>query len=134
MSGLYEILPKIKDKPGMYIGKPALNDLFMFLVGYKTARRELGIEPSQEEMEFHREFQPWLQKRFEVQTVNSWATIIRFYTHDEKEAFNYFFKLLDEFLKRDKSEEKEELSLTKSNNHREQGVGSRECDRSGRMQ
>ncbi|NEP48219.1 MAG: hypothetical protein F6K65_05025 [Moorea sp. SIO3C2] len=126
MSGLYEILPKIKAKPGMYIGKPALNDLFMFLVGYKTARRELGIEPSQEEMEFHREFQPWLQKRFEVQTVNSWATIIRFYTHDEKEAFNYFFKLLDEFLKRDKSEEKEELSLTKSNNHREQGVGSRE--------
>lgn len=45
--------------------------------------------------------------------------IIRFYTHDEKEAFYYFFKLLDEFLQRDKSSEREELSLTKSNNHSE---------------
>ncbi|NEQ68964.1 MAG: hypothetical protein F6K21_26365 [Symploca sp. SIO2D2] len=56
MSGLYEILQKVKARPGMYIGKPALNDLFMFLVGYKTARRELGIELSQEEKEFQREF------------------------------------------------------------------------------
>jgi len=117
MSGLYAILQKIQAKPGMYIGKPALNDLFMFLVGYKTARRELGIAPSQEEEEFQREFQPWLQKRFEVRTVNSWATIIRFYTHDEREAFNYFFQLLDEFLQRDKSLEQKEISLPKSNNY-----------------
>ncbi|HBY76035.1 MAG TPA: hypothetical protein DEG47_03275, partial [Cyanobacteria bacterium UBA11148] len=48
-----------------------------------------------------REFQPWIQKRFNVQTVNSWAKIILLYSVDEKEAFTYFFKLLDEFLVRD---------------------------------
>jgi hypothetical protein len=102
MSGVYELLRKIKARPGMYIGAASVSNLFMFLAGYKTARLELGIEPAQEEMEFYREFQPWLQKRFQVQTVNSWANIIRLYAPDEKEAFNYFFKLLDEFLAREK--------------------------------
>ena len=104
MSGLFEILKKIEARPGMYIGCASISNLFMFLAGYKTARRELGIEPNQEEIEFYREFQPWIQKKFNVQTVNSWAKIILLYSVDEKEGFNYFFKLLDEFLKRDNNE------------------------------
>lgn len=31
----------------MYIGKPLVADLFVFVAGYKTARRELGIDPSE---------------------------------------------------------------------------------------
>jgi hypothetical protein len=103
MSGLFEILKKVEARPGMYIGCASISNLFMFLAGYKTARRELGIEPNQEETEFYREFQSWIQKRFNVQTVNSWAKIILLYSVDEKEGFNYFFKLLDEFLKREKN-------------------------------
>lgn len=103
MSGLFEILQKVEARPGMYIGRPSLSDLFMFLVGYKTARRELGIEPTEQEVEFYQEFQSWIQTKFKVQTVNSWAKIILLYSVDEKEAFSYFFKLLDEFLKREKS-------------------------------
>ncbi|MCY7383679.1 MAG: hypothetical protein LH628_14065 [Microcoleus sp. CAN_BIN18] len=103
MSGLFEIIEKIKARPGMYIGKPSVSDLFVFLAGYKTARRELGIEPSEQENEFYGEFQPWLQKRFKVQSVNSWAKIIMLYSVDEREGFEYFFKLLDEFCQRGKS-------------------------------
>ena len=55
-SGLFDILSKIKARPGLYIGHPSLSDLFMFLVGYKTARRELGIELTVEEMRFYQEF------------------------------------------------------------------------------
>jgi hypothetical protein len=96
--GLFEILEKIKARPGIYLGKPSVSDLFIFLAGYKTARRELGIKTTEQEMEFYGEFQPWLQKKFQVQTVNSWAKIIMLYSIDEKEGFEYFFKLLDEFL------------------------------------
>ena len=32
MSGVFEILEKVKSKPGMYIGRPAVSDLFMFLL------------------------------------------------------------------------------------------------------
>jgi hypothetical protein len=103
MSGFLEILEKVKAKPGMYIGQASLTNLFMFLAGYKTALREVGILPNEQEMEFHREFQPWIQKKFQLQTVNSWANIILLYSVDEKEAFSYFFRLLEEFLQRDKS-------------------------------
>ena len=33
--GLFEILAKIKTKPGMYIGHSSVSDLFFFLAGYK---------------------------------------------------------------------------------------------------
>jgi DNA gyrase/topoisomerase IV subunit B len=50
--GLYEILEKIRVRPGMYIGKASVTVLFDFLVGYKTARRELGIELTDEDADF----------------------------------------------------------------------------------
>ena len=102
MSGLYEVLQKIKEKPGMYIGKSSLSDLFMFVVGYEFAKGELGIEPTEWEDEFHGNFQPWLQQKYQVHTVNSWAKIILLYSVDEREGFDKFFKLLEEFQQRDK--------------------------------
>jgi hypothetical protein len=103
MSRLFEVLQKIHRKPGMYIGHASVSDLFMFLVGYKTALRELKIEPTEDEIDFYREFQPWLQQKYHVSTSNSWAKIIMLYCVNEKEGFESFFKLLDEFLARDKN-------------------------------
>jgi hypothetical protein len=111
MSGLFDILEKIKARPGMYIGKASVSDLFMFLAGYKTARREFGIEPTEQENEFYGEFQPWLQKRFKLKSVNSWAKIIMLYSVDEKAGFEYFFQLLDEFWQRNKSLQVDEVDI-----------------------
>ncbi len=114
MSGLFEILEKIKARPGMYIGRPSVSDLFMFLVGYKTARRELGIELTEEEEDFCGEFQPWLQKKFKISTQSSWAKMIMLYFHEEKQGFDYFFKLLDEFRQREKPIEDSQKIVEKS--------------------
>ena len=103
MSGMFEILEKIRTRPGMYIGRASVSDLFMFLVGYKTARRELGIEFSEEEKDFAEHFHDWVQQRFNVRTNNSWAKIILLFTRDEKDGFDCFYKLLDEFKQREKS-------------------------------
>jgi hypothetical protein len=100
MSGVYEILAKIKAKPGMYIGRPSVSDLFMFLVGYECSRSELGIENTEEEEDFYGEFQPWLQKNLGIKTVSSWSKMIMLYCHDEKAGFEKFFSLLDEFKQR----------------------------------
>ncbi|MGB3650919.1 MAG: hypothetical protein WBA41_06880 [Rivularia sp. (in: cyanobacteria)] len=108
MSKLFEILEKIKFRPGMYIGRASVSDLFHFLVGFKTALRELEIKSTEEEMDFHREFQPWLQKKYHVSTSNSWAKIIMLYCGSEKEGLDSFYKLLDEFKNRDKSLDKKE--------------------------
>ncbi|BAZ11935.1 hypothetical protein NIES4071_37630 [Calothrix sp. NIES-4071] len=103
MSKFFEILEKIKTKPGMYIGSPSVSDLFHFLVGFKTALRELGIKATDEEMDFYREFQPWVQKKYHVSTSNSWAKIIMLHCASEQEGLNVFYKLLEEFKSRDTS-------------------------------
>lgn len=103
MNGLYNVLQKFKTKPGMYIGKPSVSDLFMFIVGYEFARGELDIEPTEWEDDFHENFQPWLQKKYHVSTSNSWAKIIMLYCGNEQEGFNAFYRLLDEFQNRERS-------------------------------
>jgi hypothetical protein len=101
--GLYEILEKIKARPGMYIGKASVSDLFIFLAGYKTARRELGIELTEAEKDFCENFHDFVEKKYKLHTSNSWAKIIMLYCQDEKIGLERFFKLLDEFKTRDQS-------------------------------
>ena len=62
MEGIYEVLQKIKNRPGMYIGKSSITILRHFLVGYQFARRELGLELTQEDTDFYDNFQPWIQR------------------------------------------------------------------------
>jgi hypothetical protein len=33
MSGLFEVLEKIQESPGISLGRPSVSDLFMFLTG-----------------------------------------------------------------------------------------------------
>ena len=107
--GLFEILDKIKARPGLYIGRPSVSDLFMFLVGYKTARRELGIEPNQEEVKFYQEFHQFVEKKYNLHTSNAWAKIIMLYCPDEKYGFERFFQLLEEFQQLDRGVNPDEM-------------------------
>ncbi len=97
MLGLFEVLDQIKAKPGLYLGRPSVSDLFMFLNGYEFARTQLSIELTQSEERFYEEFQPWLQQKLGVTSVTSWAKLIMLSCHDEKTGFEQFFHLLDEF-------------------------------------
>lgn len=113
MSNMYDLLKKIQKNPGMYIGYPSVSNLFMFLCGYEIAYQELNIPISAQEEEFN-EFQTWLQKKFNLSTSASWARIILLYSIDERDGFDRFFELFDEFLNRHnyllETEEKLELA------------------------
>ena len=98
MADLFTILDKIRQAPGLYIGRPSVSDLFMFLVGYDCARSEMGQELSDSEEYFYDNFQPWLQEKFGVRSVTSWAKLIMLSCHDEQTGFEQFFRLLDEFM------------------------------------
>ena len=97
MSTVFDLLKRIQKTPGMYLGYPSVNSLFMLLNGYEIARRELGVELTEEEEQFYQEFQPWLQQKLGVKSVTSWAKLIMLSCHDDKTGFEQFFKLLDEF-------------------------------------
>jgi hypothetical protein len=102
MESLFELLEKIKNKPGIYIGKASVTELRMFIVGYRFARSELKIELAEAERDFHKNFQPWSQIRLNVRTSNSWDKILLFTVMEEKQAFQNFFQLLEEFRSRDR--------------------------------
>jgi hypothetical protein len=97
MLGLFEVLNQIKANPGLYLGRPSVSDLLMFLNGYEFARTQLGIELTEAEERFYEEFQPWLQQKRGVTGVTSWAKLIMLSCHDEKAGFELFFQFLNEF-------------------------------------
>lgn len=105
MSQLYETLAQIKNQPAQYLRQTSLPHLFVFLNGYKIAKRDLGITITSEEQKFYRDFQPWIQQKLKIKTVNSWANIIQLFCINDREAFNYFFELLAEFNQGEKPSE-----------------------------
>jgi hypothetical protein len=109
MRTLFDLLEKIKTKPGLYIGTASITNLRMFILGYRFSRSEVGITSTEAESDFHKNFQPWLQNRLSIRTVNAWDKLILLTCIDEKAAFDYFFQLLDEFLQRDKSQDIESI-------------------------
>jgi hypothetical protein len=98
MSDYYDLLQQIQKEPGLYIGSPLISNLYMFLTGYQFARRQLRIPMSTEERKFQ-EFQPWLQEKFGIKTSQSWSQLILFHAVDERDAFERFFMLFQEFLR-----------------------------------
>ena len=100
MSTVFDLLDRLQQNPGMYLGHPSVTNLFMFLNGYEVARGELGVELTPEEEEFYDNFQPWLQTKLNIRSVTSWAKLIMLSCHDERAGFEKFFELLSEFRQR----------------------------------
>jgi hypothetical protein len=101
MADIYETLQRIKARPSMYLGSPSILNLKSFLNGYLYARAELKKSLTEQEQDLEI-FQDWIQQNFSVESSQSWAKIILFYSEDEREALNNFFKWLEEFQNRDK--------------------------------
>lgn len=101
---VFELLERIEQSPGLYLGRPSVHDLFVFLNGYETARADLDVALTEEEEAFYDEFQPWLQRRLGVRSVTSWAKLIMLSCHDEKAGFEQFFELLKAFKQRNEAE------------------------------
>ncbi|MFB2919748.1 hypothetical protein [Aerosakkonema funiforme] len=99
MHDLYTLIEKIKKAPSMYLGRRSIICLQAFLSGYSVAKYELGEQPTKQERDFM-QFPEWIRKKFSVDTSQSWANIILFYSEDESKALDKFFELLDEFMNR----------------------------------
>ncbi|XWK90485.1 MAG: hypothetical protein U7127_10665 [Phormidium sp.] len=93
---LYDLLERIKQRPGMYLGKSSITRLRMLLDGYGMARMELGLPRTEQEQEFNG-FQEWIQERFNITSCHGWDSIILFYSADERDALDKFFELFEKF-------------------------------------
>ena len=93
---LYNLLARIKQRPGMYLGKVSLTRLKMLLMGYGMSRGELGLQLTQEEKQFA-QIQQWIQRKYQINSSEGWESIILSQVEDEKLAFDLFFELFEQF-------------------------------------
>ena len=112
MANLYNLLQKIHQKPGIYIGSPSVSSLHLFLCGYGFSRQEQGLDLTAEEQEFE-QFQTWVQQRFKITASVSWAKIILLHSADERAGFELFFKLLAEFVHEQRPQQEIKVQLAK---------------------
>ncbi|MEH2226595.1 hypothetical protein [Nostoc sp.] len=96
MSNLTRLLQKIKDNPVIYIDKPSITCLDLFVGGYLSQLGDLGLTPESYPMEG---FDEWMQEIAETNVIKSWAGIILFLFRSERNAFYKFYELFEKFIK-----------------------------------
>jgi hypothetical protein len=99
MSAILEVIQKIRERPGVILGRPSVSNLYAFLSGFAYARRE--TEPG--DYDFLADFNQWMHRRYEVSSSQGWAKVIEFYSMAEVDELALFWKLLDEYLAQRKS-------------------------------
>lgn len=95
----------------MYLGRRSIICLQAFLSGYSIAQHGLGAVETPQEKDFQH-FPEWIRQRFKVQTSQSWASIILFFSEDERTALDRFFELFEEFVNRDRTPQSESNLLS----------------------
>jgi hypothetical protein len=95
---IYDMLDRIRKKPGLSIATPSINRLHAFIVGYTAGLGRVGFAVRDEE-HFHR-FHDWVAHRLGFGgSASGWCNMIRDKSKSEVDAFHRFFVLLDEFRK-----------------------------------
>jgi hypothetical protein len=99
MGAILDMIQKIRQRPGIYLGRPTVNNLYMFLAGYAFARKDTE-SGDYEELAC---FGDWVQRRFKITSSQGWARIIEFFSANEADEMALFGKLFDEYLAQQKS-------------------------------
>lgn len=90
-----EKLMNMRERPVLWIGRLTLGRLRTYISGYYEGIREIDKNFSSDFSGFY----DYIAKYYGVkETALNWDGIINSYCADEKEAFNKFYELLDEFL------------------------------------
>jgi hypothetical protein len=93
---LFGLLDAIRERPGWYVGRKSLCHLYTWLCGLRFARWQLKAPPLPGEGEFAG-FDWFLCEKYRRHDTVGWAAKIAYYHQDDADAFDEFFRLLDEY-------------------------------------
>lgn len=92
---IINLLLKIKDRPGLYLGEKSLPKLRSFINGYIYAmKHENGLDCGEE---VYYDFNDWLNKKYNIINPIFWERSLR--NMSISDAFDLFYKELDIYLK-----------------------------------
>jgi hypothetical protein len=108
-SNIYDLLDRLRERPGLYLGVKSISRLRAFLDGYNTAFIDEGLSLSMGDPSFAR-FDEWVAQQYQQpDSVAGWNDLILWEVDDEEIAVDTFYKLLDKF-RAEESEEKFQLA------------------------
>ena len=90
---IQDFIEKTRIKPALFIVEKSITKYRAFMDGWI-------FDKYSDIPDFYilREFQDWIQKRYEISSTHHWSQIILFYSLNEQEAFDKFLDLWDQFL------------------------------------
>ena len=100
---IHNLLEKFEINSKIYFESRSINNLRIYLLAYFSALPDYNIkEIFNEYDQFIVSFQRWLARKYSIKTSQNWAQIILFYSFNEQDAFDNFFKLYREYLESEK--------------------------------
>jgi hypothetical protein len=92
------LLDQIRKRPAMYLGEYSLSALSHFISGYCFALDIHAIRRSSDPNALPRDFHDWVAYRLHFkESTSGWCSMILTCAGSEKDAFDRFFSLLDEY-------------------------------------
>ena len=96
MDKILNLLYRIKEKPGLFLGEKTLDGLSETLSGYILGIYECDCGDFHS---FPNDFLSFVQKTYnEYSCAYNWDSIIRMNCNSDEEAFDKFYELLEVFL------------------------------------
>lgn len=92
MDSLYNTIKRVTEFPELYIGKPSLERLYAFISGY-LYQNEVADDHCLDG------FNDYVAQKYRISSDHNWSSIIQFFSNSEKEAFERFIQLFDEFTR-----------------------------------
>jgi hypothetical protein len=118
MQSFSELLPEIKKRPTLYLSRYSIFDFQSFYYGYDLALNQLNLPKDESKKQEFEDFLSWVRSRYNIQTTQSWASLILFHSVDERDALNRLFDLWEQFQNPDKSK----FSIEDKSNYNAQEV------------
>jgi len=94
MDDLLKVLRDIQKCPHLYLGEPSLERLYSYIGGFSCAEEIFGRQSTCLDG-----FQEYIQGIYNIHSDQNWANIIQFFCVTQAEAFDMFYKHLDDFIR-----------------------------------
>lgn len=103
---LYQILMKIKKKPGMFLKNADVNLLLTFILGYRQCEEINFIKREIDVFDIYNDggFDLFVHNYYGIDTNHNWASIISFYnptySKDLDKFYELYLKYIEECIKK----------------------------------
>lgn len=106
MLSIRDLLSKIKERPGVYLGDPSVIRLWMFVLGWFEGVGAAGAQVSDGDL--LNDFSAYVQKKHGIETSHGWASIIEFMGGGGRDSFDLFYRDFEDYCShRDSSSRKD---------------------------